>query len=76
MKVTKQGQVTIPQSIREALGLLPGTEVEFTMDGDGVLLRKVQGARARGRALVEHMRGRASGGMSTDEIMVLTRAPD
>lgn len=27
----------------------------------------------RGRRLIEHMRGRATGGMTTDEIMALTR---
>jgi hypothetical protein len=32
--------------------------------------------RARGRRLVEHMTGRATGGMTTDEIMALTRGED
>jgi hypothetical protein len=30
----------------------------------------------RGRRLVEHMTGRATGGMTTDEIMALTRGED
>ena len=29
MRITTKGQVTIPQAIREELGLLPGTEVTF-----------------------------------------------
>jgi AbrB family looped-hinge helix DNA binding protein len=33
--VTAKGQVTIPKRIREALGLKPGTKVEFVLDGHG-----------------------------------------
>lgn len=76
MKISTKGQVTIPQSIREELGLLPDTEVEFKVVEDGVLLRKVAGRGSRGRGLVDHMRGRARGGLSTDEIMALTRGDD
>jgi len=32
--VTQKGQVTIPLSLRESLGLLPGTKVQF-FEGDG-----------------------------------------
>ena len=34
MRITTKGQVTIPQAIREQLGLLPHTEVEFDIVGD------------------------------------------
>jgi AbrB family looped-hinge helix DNA binding protein len=73
MKITSKGQVTIPQDVRERHGLLPGTEVEFVDDGDVVRLRKVAAGKRRGRRLVEHMRGRATGRLSTDEILALTR---
>ena len=33
MRLTSKGQVTIPQEIRERLGLLPQIEVEFEIDG-------------------------------------------
>ena len=36
MKVTTKGQVTIPQDIREQLGIYPGSEVEFIIDGNSV----------------------------------------
>ncbi len=73
-RVTSKGQVTIPIVIRERLAIHPGTEVEFELDGESVVLRKASGARGRGTAIVEHLRGRAkSGGMTTDEIMALTR---
>jgi AbrB family looped-hinge helix DNA binding protein len=75
VRITSKGQVTIPHEIREKLGLLPNTEVEFAIDRDGVRLTKAArpGKRSRGRDIVEHMRGRGSGTLTTDEIMRLMR---
>ena len=72
MKITSKGQVTIPQEIRERLGLLPDTEVEFIVRGNVVQLVKARKA-SRGAKVVAGLRGRAKSGMSTDEIMKLTR---
>ncbi len=78
-RVTAKGQVTIPIAVRERLGIVPGTEVEFDVDGEGARMRRVDG-RDPGAALVEHLRrhGAASRttGMTTDEIMALTRGED
>jgi AbrB family looped-hinge helix DNA binding protein len=74
MKITSKGQVTVPQHIRERLGLLPNTDVDWELkDGAAVLTKARRGDRRRGRALIEHMRGRGTIRMSTDEIMALTR---
>jgi AbrB family looped-hinge helix DNA binding protein len=73
MRITTKGQVTIPADIRKRLGLLPNTEVDFDTDGDTVTIRKAGGARRRGQRIVEHLRGRATTRMTTDEIMALTR---
>lgn len=74
MKITSKGQVTIPQHIRERLGLLPNTDVEWELRDGMAVLQKAQGEGGRrGRALIERMRGRGSVRMSTDEIMALTR---
>jgi AbrB family looped-hinge helix DNA binding protein len=76
MTLTTKGQVTIPQEIREKLGLLPGTRVVFDIVGDGVQIRKAR-EQGRGVALIERMRavGRRADGprLTTDEIMKLTR---
>ena len=72
MKITTKGQVTIPQEIRERLGLLPHTEVDFEVRDDVVVLKKAE-VRRRGRRVVEHLRGRGDVRMSTDEILALTR---
>jgi AbrB family looped-hinge helix DNA binding protein len=76
MQITSKGQVTIPQEIRNRLGLLPHTKVEFELAGDHARIRKVRrepGESVRGRLALEALRGTADTRMSTDEIMALTR---
>jgi antitoxin PrlF len=73
MKITSKGQVTIPREIREQAGLLPGTEVEFVVRGNNVLLRKERSMNRRGRSLVAALAGKGRARMSTDQIMALTR---
>ena len=76
MKLTRKGQVTIPLNIRERLGLLPWTEVEFDIVGDSVRIRKAATADQRGRRVIEAMRRapKPRRGMSTDQLMAFTRA--
>lgn len=76
MRITSKGQVTIPQEIRNRLGLLPHTKVEFELAGDHARIRKARPQPAesvRGRLAVEVLRGTADSRMSTDEILALTR---
>jgi AbrB family looped-hinge helix DNA binding protein len=77
VRITSKGQVTIPQAIREAAGFLPETEVEFIWDGELVHLVKAYAPRkpTRGARLVESLRnaGADFGGLTTDEIMAMTR---
>jgi AbrB family looped-hinge helix DNA binding protein len=73
MRITSKGQVTIPQDIREQLGLLPQSEVEFEVDGDSVRIRNAQESRTRGDAVLARLRGTATSGLTTDQILALTR---
>jgi AbrB family looped-hinge helix DNA binding protein len=75
VRITSKGQVTIPVEIRERLGLLPESEVEFELVGNAVRLRKARRPRkpGRGRSLVSRLRGKGSVRMTTDEILALTR---
>ncbi|PYR63985.1 MAG: AbrB family transcriptional regulator [Acidobacteria bacterium] len=74
MRITSKGQVTIPIEMREKLGLLPNVEVEFALDRDSVRIKKARGKKTRGPLIVERLRGSAPrGGMTTDQIMALTR---
>ena len=73
MRITSKGQVTIPLAIREKLGLLPETQVDFRVEGNTVRLVKVPEKPSRGQAVVRRLKGTATIKMSTDEIMALTR---
>ncbi|MAF50359.1 MAG: AbrB/MazE/SpoVT family DNA-binding domain-containing protein [Rhodospirillales bacterium] len=75
MRITSKGQVTIPKKIREQAGLLPHTDVEFIYDGEHVrvVATKTSKRESRGGALVRLLKGSATIGMSTDQIMALTR---
>lgn len=72
MKVSTKGQISIPIAIREKLGIVPGSEVEFSEEKGRLCLRVVAGS-GRGKALVRHMTGQGNVKMSTDEILALTR---
>jgi antitoxin PrlF len=70
--VTTKGQVTIPRPVRDKLGIKPGDAVNFELAADGrVVLVKAKGKPPRSR--FEKLRGTAGPGLSTDEIMALTR---
>ena len=74
MRITTKGQVTIPQGIREKLGLFPYSEVEFDVVGDSVRIRKKKGSKTRGQRLLGLMRrAKPKPGMTTDELMALLR---
>jgi AbrB family looped-hinge helix DNA binding protein len=75
MRVTSKGQVTIPIEIRESLGMLPETEVDFVVDGKGVrIVRRSTATRdGRGASIVRRLRGTGTVRMTTDEILALTR---
>jgi AbrB family looped-hinge helix DNA binding protein len=72
-RVTIKGQVTIPKPVRDRLGIRPGTQVEFELAEDGrAVLRRVDKRRPK-PSRFERMRGTATAGLTTDEIMKLTR---
>ena len=78
MRITTKGQVTIPQEIRNRLGLLPHCEVDFDIVGNSVRIRKKSGTKTRGQRLLEHLRRgpKPIPGMTTDQLMALTRGED
>jgi len=75
MRITSKGQVTIPIEVREQLGLLPGMSVDFVVEGNAVRIVPADGM-SRGQRIVEHLRAHAVTGMTTDEIMALTRGEE
>jgi AbrB family looped-hinge helix DNA binding protein len=71
-RVTSKGQVTIPKPVRDRLGIETGSAVDFELAPDGrIVLVKVDGGQRASR--FEALRGRAGAGLTTDQIMALTR---
>lgn len=62
--LTKKGQTTIPGPVRKAMGLRPGDQLEYTVNGDVVTLRVHGGTSALKGALASE-KGK---GLSFDEI--------
>ena len=68
--VTSKGRITIPKSVRAYLGLKSGSTVDFELAADG---RVVLAATNAPHSAFARLRGSARHGMTTDQIMALTR---
>ena len=71
--LTSKGQVTIPKPVRDLLGITTGSAVEFRLTPEGQVLLTRADAAARPQSRFVRLRGAAGPGMTTDEIMALTR---
>jgi len=77
--LTGKGQVTIPKRIRDALQLLPGSAVEFSVNAGGeVVLHPARLSKGRGvrKDRFDAVRGRTEVPWRTNELMKLLRADD
>lgn len=72
-QVTRKGQVTIPKRVRDALGIGPGSAVEFQVrpEGEAVLVPVRRAKQTKSR--FAKLRGSATVKMTTREILALTR---
>ncbi|HEY8566635.1 MAG TPA: AbrB/MazE/SpoVT family DNA-binding domain-containing protein [Beijerinckiaceae bacterium] len=75
-RVTIKGQVTIPKAVREAAGIQPGDEVEFEFRAGQITLKRSQRAERLDRWVERIWHDPPIKGVSTDEIMNLTRGED
>jgi AbrB family looped-hinge helix DNA binding protein len=78
--LTSKGQVTIPKRIRDALNLLPGAAVEFSVNAGGEVVlhppRLAKDRRGAGKDRFGAVRGRADVPWRTDDLMKLLRGDD
>ncbi len=73
--VTSKGQVTLPKAVRDLLDIGPGSLIDFERAPDGrIVLVKVE--RTVRASRLSRLRGPPGKGLSTDEIMALTRGED
>ncbi len=58
--LTSKGQITVPVSVRERLGLKPGDRIDFVLDRDGRLsLEPKRTGFETLRGILKHPKGRA-----------------
>lgn len=75
MWLTSKGQVTIPKAFREAIGVHPNSPVRFELK-NGTLIISGTPHSKRGNRPVDALRGTATTGLTTNEIMRMTRGED
>ena len=71
MRVTTKGQVTIPRDIREKLGIIPETDIDFQEDNGRFYIVKTTKPKVTHK--FKKLRGIATANMTTDQILNLTR---
>ncbi len=71
MRVTTKGQVTIPRHLREKLGILPQTNIDFVENNGRFYIVKT--TKMKQINSFKKFRGIAKSKMTTDEILKLTR---
>jgi len=84
MHVSEKGQVTIPKHIRIAAGVVPGSEVSFSLEGSRIVITPVAtGVKDDRRAKLRRAAARVRGSLSpefkhlgADEIMGFLRGDE
>jgi antitoxin PrlF len=72
--LTSKGQVTVPKTVRDYLGLKAGSAVTFERLASGEIVLRPARPRTKARTSVfAKLRGRATVRMKTEQIMALTR---
>lgn len=75
MRITSKGQVTIPQEIREKLGLHPDTEVEFSVERGAAVIRPKDDRSTIGARTVARLKQGPKMIMSSKQLLALLRDP-
>ena len=71
--VTEKGTTTIPNEIRRALGIAPGTVLEWTVHGTVIEARKKAGVLNEIQKHIRHRAGLWDGKISGQELLRRTR---
>ena len=79
MTITANGQVTIPQALRERYHLRPGTEVDFIALEDGLQIVPPKPHHHAPQVVASWLskaQGCASTPLNTDQLMAMTRGEE
>jgi AbrB family looped-hinge helix DNA binding protein len=72
--VTEKGTTTIPRNIRQALGIGPGTVLEWSVRGDAIEARKKPGVLNELQRRIRERAGSWDGQVSGKELLRRTRS--
>jgi AbrB family looped-hinge helix DNA binding protein len=82
MRITSKGQITIPKTVRDRAGITAATDLDVFYGDGKVVIEKVANTEAEKRRRLrefeewlERFKGTADAGLTTDEIMEMTRGP-
>ena len=82
MRITSKGQITIPKAVRDRAGITSATELDVLIRDGMVVIEKIDPDDAEKRRRMrefdewlERVRGTGDSGLTTDEIMEMTRGP-
>ena len=73
MIIDAKGQIAIPTGVCIALGIGPGSQVEFAMNDAGQIVFRKAGEADPPPHPFDRLVGIAASGMSTEELMAMTR---
>lgn len=73
MATTVKGQVTLPKKVRDAVGIKPGDRVEVSATASGAVPDQEAGRHDYKARLYALAKQRPMRGMTTDELMELSR---
>lgn len=76
IEISKTGETTIPEAIRDSLGLRAGGAVEIGIGSDGRAYLQRVNPKPLDPDRWDRLRGTATTGMTTDEIMAITRGEE
>jgi bifunctional DNA-binding transcriptional regulator/antitoxin component of YhaV-PrlF toxin-antitoxin module len=76
IQINAQGQVTLPEATRQKHGWDADTRLEVIEEGGKVILQKAEASESEFKQWLRSVAGSANAGLTTDEIMEMTRGED
>jgi AbrB family looped-hinge helix DNA binding protein len=74
--VSPKGQITIPQDLRERLGITTQMELEIETTADGHLTLAPKDGLTKAQRVLARLRQVPNRGLSADEILAMTRGEE
>jgi AbrB family looped-hinge helix DNA binding protein len=74
--VSPKGQITIPQDLREQLGIVPQMELDVACTADGRLVLAPKDGLSKAQRVLSRLRLVPHRGLSADQVLAMTRGEE